>query len=102
MNSTFLTIATAASEGGSIFDTSTTDQQTIRIQKKVRELEEKYNAQPGQILLSWLFKLPAQIVPVIGTTKLERVKSCLAASKIELSHEDWYDLLAASRGKGVD
>lgn len=86
--------------GGEIFSTSE-NTQIIRIQAIANEIGEKYAATLDQVLLAWVTKHPAGIVPVIGSSKIERVKSALNAAKIELSHEDWYRLLQASTGKEV-
>ena len=64
-------------------------------------LGEKYNASFDQILISWLFKHPAGIVPVLGTTKVERIKAALDAHSIEMTNEEWHMLLRASNGFDV-
>lgn len=86
--------------GGKLFGTEE-DEQTTRIKKVGNELAEKYNCQLDQLLLAWLRKHPAGIIPVLGTTKAKRVKDALAASQIELSHEEWYQLWEAASGEEV-
>ncbi len=87
--------------GGKVFE-KTADEQILRIQKVGNELAEKYQVGLDQILLAWLIKHPAGIIPVIGTSKIERVKSALDACKIELTRQDWYLLWKASTGKDID
>lgn len=87
--------------GGKVFE-KIADEQILRIQKVGNELAEKYQAGLDQILLAWLIKHPAGIIPVIGTSKIERVKSALGACKIELTRQDWYLLWKASTGKDID
>lgn len=87
--------------GGTVFGKSE-DEQILRIQKVGNELAEKYNVGLDQILLAWLFKHPSGIIPVIGTSKIERVKSALEATKIELTRQEWYLLWKASTGKDID
>jgi len=41
---------------------------------------------------------PAGIHPVIGTTKVERIKKSLRAVDIVLDEIDWFSLLVASQG----
>lgn len=65
------------------------------------ELAEKYATGPNEILLAWLHRHPAGIVPVIGTTKLERLAQAKAALAIKLEREDWFRLLMASTGEDV-
>ena len=65
------------------------------------ELANHYNCSQNQILLAFLYAHPSQIVPVIGTTKFERIKEAKKAMEIELSREDFYKLWSASTGKEV-
>jgi aryl-alcohol dehydrogenase-like predicted oxidoreductase len=46
------------------------------------------NATPAQIALAWLLAQKPWIVPIPGTTKVQRVKENLAAAALELSSED--------------
>lgn len=64
-------------------------------------LAEKYETGVNEILLAWLYKHPSGILPVIGTTKIERLIQAKIASSIQLEREDWFRLLAASTGEEV-
>jgi predicted oxidoreductase len=86
--------------GGALFGV-TADESIIRIQKVLAELGEKHQASPDQLLYAWLLKHPAKIVPVLGTTKLERVKAAIEAREMVLSHEDWYTIWEAAIGEEV-
>jgi predicted oxidoreductase len=85
---------------GKIF-TDTPDERTKRIQAKAQQLSEKHNATIDQILLAWLLMHPSKMIPILGTSKIDRIKSALGALKVQLSHQDWYDLLESSTGKMV-
>jgi aryl-alcohol dehydrogenase-like predicted oxidoreductase len=56
----------------------------------------KKNATPGQIALAWLLAKKPWIVPIPGTTKLQRLEENLGAADIELTPEDLRDLETAS------
>lgn len=86
--------------GGEIFS-STDDPSIKRIQQTAQKLSEKYNAGVDQILLAWVMKHPSAIVPVVGSTKIERIASALEATDITLTNEEWYELLEAARGQEV-
>ena len=58
----------------------------------IRKFAEKKKATPAQIALAWLLKKAPWIVPIPGTTKLERLEENLGATKIELSDEDVREL----------
>ncbi len=77
------------------------DERSRRILAMSSILGEKYNASFDQILLSWLMKHPANIIPVLGTTKIERLKAAKDAIKINLTREEWHMLLRAAIGHDV-
>lgn len=64
-------------------------------------LAEKYETGVNEILLAWLHRHPSGILPVIGTTKIERLIQAKNATGIILEREDWFKLLAASTGEDV-
>lgn len=86
--------------GGGIMG-NPTDERSVSIQKVATELGNKYNASIDQILIAWLIKHPSGIIPVLGTSKTERIKTAYEALKIELSREEWYQLLESSVGNEV-
>ena len=62
----------------------------------IRKFAEKKKATPAQIALAWLLAKAPWIVPIPGTTKLERLEENLGATKIELTAEDVRELEEAS------
>lgn len=86
--------------GGSLNDTE--DERNQRINAVANLLAEKYSATADQILLAWLFKHPAGILPVLGTAKSERIKAAIEATQINITREEWFMLWRASTGKEVD
>ena len=51
------------------------------------------------IALAWLLKHPSKIQPIIGSTNPERIREAAKAPDVELSREEWYQLLIAARGE---
>ena len=72
-----------------------------RLKPLVETLCEKYNASEDQLLLAWVLKHPASIHPVVGTTRIDRLKDAQAATSIALSMEDWFLLLETQWGHEV-
>ncbi len=72
-----------------------------RIKPVLEELSVKYQATEDQILLMWLLKHPAAIIPVIGTTRADGIKSAAKALTKNLDSEDWFKLLIAAQGHKV-
>lgn len=64
-------------------------------------LAEKYSTGINQILISFLLKHPSQILPVVGTTKIERLLQVKEAANINLTDEDWFKLYTASTSEEV-
>ena len=52
--------------------------------------------------LAWLMKHPAGVMPIVGSTKPERIRDAARAASLELSREEWYRLLVAAQGHPLD
>jgi len=72
-----------------------------RILATATALSSNYNCSLNQILLAFLYAHPSNIVPVIGTTKFERIIEAKQAKEIVLKKEDFYKLWSASIGNEV-
>ncbi len=83
--------------GGALFQTGE-DPRLNQILQVARPLQEKYNCQLDQLLLAWLLRHPAGIQPVLGTSKIERIRDAVGALAIQMDRTDWYDLWQASKG----
>ncbi|MGD1957694.1 MAG: aldo/keto reductase family oxidoreductase [Fulvivirga sp.] len=86
--------------GGALFKTSE-DEMINRIQKVGNELCDGYNCGLDQLLYAWGLAHPAGIIPVLGTSNLERIGLAKAALEIKISREDWYRLWTAATGNEV-
>lgn len=54
-----------------------------------------------EIALAWLMVHPAPIVPIVGTTRPDRIRQATNAAELELGRETWYRLMVAARGEGL-
>ena len=77
-------------------------EQNSRIKLILVKLCKKYNADENQLLLAFILKHPAKILPVIGTSRWEMIKKFKESLDINLEREDWFKLLEASHGKEVN
>ena len=75
--------------------------QIDRIKEKVKKFTKKYNCSETQILLAWLIKHPSNIIPVVGTTKKDRLKESIDSISTDFELVDWFEILEASEGKRV-
>ncbi len=87
--------------GGGVLFGDDKDARIKRIRQYADILIEKYNCTLAQVLLAWVLKHPAGIIPVLGTSTIGRIDEALGAINIRLTREEWYGLLEASRGHEV-
>jgi predicted oxidoreductase len=87
--------------GSGRFHADDGDERNKRILAVAIMLAKKYNASVDQVLLAFLFKHPSGIIPVIGSTKIERLKSAYDAAKINIEREEWFMLWRASKGHEI-
>lgn len=68
------------------------NQESLEVNQKfveyIKEFAEKKNATPAQIALAWLLAQKPWMVPIPGTTKLERLGENLGAVNIELTFDE--------------
>lgn len=53
------------------------------------------------IALAWLLAHPANILPVVGTNNLDRIKRVSQALEVKIDRETWFELLTAAAGHEV-
>ncbi|HET9056624.1 MAG TPA: aldo/keto reductase [Chitinophagaceae bacterium] len=87
--------------GGNLFAQAEEDERIKRIIAVAEILAQKYNVGPDQILLSWLIQHPSGIIPVLGTSKKERMQKALEATKVKMERQEWFMLWRASTGHEV-
>jgi predicted oxidoreductase len=84
--------------GGRLFDEM--DAVTRPIREALREVGVRRGTEDvGAVALAWLLCLPSRPVPVLGSTRFERLRSLAAATHLQLDRQDWYEVLAAAQGK---
>lgn len=65
------------------------------------EVADAYGAPMDQMALAWLLAHPAGIRPIVGTGRLDRLATAVAATNTALDRENWYKLLQAAQGAEV-
>ena len=84
---------------GSVFRED--NSQTRRMKKLLATLVSKYHLGSDSILLAWILKHPAQVIPIAGTVNVARIQSLMKAVELELDQEDWFAIWAESMGNDV-
>jgi predicted oxidoreductase len=73
-----------------------------RLATTAAALSAKYGgATLEQLAYAWIMAHPSRPLPVIGTSKPERIESAAKSDAIELEREDWYALWEAAQGRRI-
>lgn len=86
--------------GGKYFSDETSAARRLRY--TVQQVNERYGS-PGEdvILLAWLLRHPVGAIPILGTSKIDRLRLAKQALDIKLDSQDWFEILEAASGKEV-
>lgn len=86
--------------GGKLFQQQ--NERADRVRTELQQIgEELGGATIEQVAIAWLLRLPANVIPVLGSGRPERIKDLLPAQRLKLSREQWFRILQASEGKEV-
>lgn len=77
------------------------NEQTERLNGLLAKLTTRYDASADVLLLAWVMQHPSGVLPVIGTTTMDRIKNCSKAVSIQLQLEDWFAIWTESTGTPV-
>jgi predicted oxidoreductase len=100
MNAAVQPMAWSPLAGGTLFGENL-DKRSIRILAIVESLAEKHDVTTDAIMLAFLMYHPAGIVPVLGTSRIDRIKTAITAASVELTKEEWYQIWEARLGHEV-
>jgi len=84
---------------GTVFREDT--KKTRRLKKLFSTLLEKYHLGADTLLLAWVLKHPASIIPIAGTVNIARIQSLAKAIELEMDKEDWFAIWTESMGDDV-
>lgn len=84
---------------GSVFRQD--NMQTFRLRKLLASLVSKYGIGADSILLAWILKHPAKIIPIAGTVNIARIQNLIKSTQLELDQEDWFAIWTESMGHEV-
>jgi len=54
-----------------------------------------------QVVYAWILRLPSQPLPIIGSGKIERVRSAIAAEELQMTRQQWFRIRKAALGYDV-
>jgi predicted oxidoreductase len=86
--------------GGDIFNAN--DEKSIRLRECLTKISKELNLDSFEkVMYAWLLKHPVNIMPIVGSGKIERIKIAVEATEIDLDRQHWFEILEASRGYSV-
>ena len=62
------------------------------------EAAAQFGCDRSAIVLAWLLRHPAGIVPVVGSVNPANIQNAARATEIEMDRDTWYRILLAARG----
>ena len=62
------------------------------------EAAAQFGCDRSVIVLAWLLRHPAGIVPVVGSVQPANIQNAARATEIEMDRDTWYRILLAARG----
>ncbi|GAA6767522.1 hypothetical protein AAFH68_34710 [Flavobacterium sp. CGRL1] len=62
---------------------------------------EKYHLGADTLLLAWILKHPANVIPIAGTVNVARIQSLVKAVELDMDKEDWFAIWTESMGDDV-
>lgn len=71
------------------------------LQEKMSEIASRFDVESSTIAIAWLLAHPTQIMPVMGTNNIDRIKTLSDALKIKMDRETWFELYTAAIGHEV-
>lgn len=84
--------------GGKMFTGS--EYQPLRDELKL--IQQETGAETiEQLIYAWILQLPSQPLPIIGSGKIERVRSSAASAQITLNRQQWFRIRKAALGYDV-
>jgi len=82
--------------GGTLFSDMSTP-----LMQYVSQLAKDNAVDEVAICIAWLLAHPANILPVLGTNSLPRIKTISQALNVEMDRQTWFELYTLARGKEV-
>jgi len=85
--------------GGRLFKSH--EEQPSRVRSMLQTIGAELGLTIDQVAMAWIAMHPARVVPITGSGKIENIRLAMEASKVKLSRQQWFAILAASQGHEV-
>ncbi|WP_191560320.1 aldo/keto reductase [Metabacillus idriensis] len=86
--------------GGAIF--SAEDEKAKRLRDTLEKIAGDIGAtEIDEVLYAWLLSHPANIMPIVGSGKMNRIESAIKALDLTLTRDQWFDILQVAMGREI-
>ena len=85
--------------GGRLFDQ--TDEAAKRLMPRLAEIANEQSVGVDAVAVAWLLAHPANIMPVVGTNNIDRIKTASDALNVHIDRETWFELWTLAEGDEV-
>ena len=86
--------------GGRIF--SGEEEKALRVKEVLNKIKDEVGAEDiDEVAYAWLLMHPSKIMPIVGSGKIDRIKSAVRATDILLTRDQWFEIYVASRGVDI-
>lgn len=85
--------------GGALFDQSRTA--LHELQSCLGQIAKENSVGVDAVAIAWLLAHPVNIMPVLGTNNLDRIKRLAEATRVEIDRQTWFEIYVAAMGKEV-
>ena len=86
--------------GGRLFKAN--GEKSLRVQKALNKIKEEVSANDiDEVAYAWLLMHPSNIMPIVGSGKIDRIKAAIRATEIKLTRDQWFEIYVASRGVDI-
>ena len=69
------------------------------LNKKLEEIAARYGITPTGLAIAWILRHPANMQPIIGSVRPERMKEIAQAADVTITRGEWYELYLSSGKK---
>ncbi|MDQ0218582.1 oxidoreductase [Peribacillus cavernae] len=86
---------------GAVFNNQ--EENPSRVRSTLQKVAEELGTSTiDEVMYAWLMHHPANIMPIAGSGKIERIQSAVNSISLQMNREQWYEIWVSSRGKDVD
>ncbi len=92
------TMAWSPLAGGRLFGS---DDDAQRVRPLLAKAAEAFGGRIDLAAFAWLLKHPANILPVVGTNNIDRIRGLGDAMQIDMDRHTWFEIFVAAAGQGM-